>query len=98
MSLPDPSDLSFRRFRRLRRTEGLRRLVRETRLSADDFIYPLFITYGRGVRRPVPSMSTPTSLDDTANTIRSPECETLNATGRAGLMSPAARRGFPVPV
>ncbi|ACZ39235.1 porphobilinogen synthase [Sphaerobacter thermophilus] len=56
MSLPDPSDLSFRRFRRLRRTEGLRRLVRETRLSADDFIYPLFITYGRGVRRPVPSM------------------------------------------
>ena len=47
---------SFRRFRRLRRSEGIRRLVRETRLSADDFIYPLFITYGSGVRREVPSM------------------------------------------
>ncbi|HEX5505708.1 MAG TPA: porphobilinogen synthase [Thermomicrobiales bacterium] len=46
----------FRRFRRLRRSEGMRRLVRETRLSADDFIYPLFITYGAGVRREVPSM------------------------------------------
>ncbi len=50
------SELSFRRFRRLRRTEGLRRLVRETRLSVDELIYPLFITYGSGVRREVPSM------------------------------------------
>ncbi len=50
------SDLSFRRFRRLRRTEGLRRLVRETRLSTSELIYPLFITHGSGVRREVPSM------------------------------------------
>ncbi len=50
------SDLSFRRFRRLRRTEGLRRLVRETRVSVDGLIYPLFITHGSGVRREVPSM------------------------------------------
>jgi porphobilinogen synthase len=50
------SDLTFRRFRRLRRTEGLRRLVRETLVTADDFIYPLFICAGTGVRREVSSM------------------------------------------
>ncbi|MBI3993828.1 MAG: porphobilinogen synthase [Candidatus Lambdaproteobacteria bacterium] len=42
--------------RRLRRTPGLRRMVRETKLSVDDFIYPMFITEGEGVRNPVPSM------------------------------------------
>jgi porphobilinogen synthase len=46
----------FRRFRRLRRTEGLRRLVRETTLDPGEFVYPLFITYGHDVRREVPSM------------------------------------------
>jgi porphobilinogen synthase len=45
-----------RRPRRLRRTEAIRSLVRETRLTPDCFIYPLFICSGRGVRRPVPSM------------------------------------------
>ncbi|MGZ6162307.1 MAG: porphobilinogen synthase [Myxococcaceae bacterium] len=42
--------------RRLRRTEALRRMVRETDLSPSDFIYPLFVVEGRGVRKPVPSM------------------------------------------
>jgi porphobilinogen synthase len=51
-----PSELSFRRFRRLRRTEGLRRLARETLLDPGDFVYPMFVTYGSGVRREVPSM------------------------------------------
>ncbi len=46
----------FRRFRRLRRTEGLRRMVRETVINPDDFIYPMFITAGTNVRREVPSM------------------------------------------
>ncbi len=46
----------FARLRRLRRTEGLRRLVREHVLTADDLIYPLFVTYGRGVKEPIPSM------------------------------------------
>jgi porphobilinogen synthase len=45
-----------RRPRRLRRTEPIRRLVRETRLAPDDFIYPLFVCEGEGVRREVPSM------------------------------------------
>jgi porphobilinogen synthase len=48
--------LSFRRFRRLRRSEALRALVRETRLSPLDFVYPLFVTHGEGVRREIESM------------------------------------------
>ena len=42
--------------RRMRRTEGLRRLMRETRLSVDDFIYPLFVVPGSGVEKPISSM------------------------------------------
>ncbi len=42
--------------RRLRRTAGIRGLVRETRLSADSLVYPLFVCEGSGVRREVPSM------------------------------------------
>jgi len=42
--------------RRLRRNETLRRMVRETSLSVDDFIYPLFVVPGTGVRDPVGSM------------------------------------------
>src|SRR5499433_3011989 len=44
------------RGRRLRRSEPLRQLVRETELAPSDFIYPLFVTEGRGVKRPVSSM------------------------------------------
>lgn len=42
--------------RRLRRNENLRRLVRETRLSVDDLIYPLFVTFGNKVKKPIASM------------------------------------------
>jgi len=42
--------------RRLRRTETIRALVRETRLSPDDFVYPLFVCEGEGVRREIASM------------------------------------------
>ena len=45
-----------RRPRRLRRTEAIRSMVRETRLTPDAFIYPLFVCEGRGVRRPISSM------------------------------------------
>jgi porphobilinogen synthase len=45
-----------RRLRRLRRTPAMRALVRETRLSPDMFMLPLFVCEGRGVRREVPSM------------------------------------------
>ena len=42
--------------RRLRRSETLRSMVRETSLSPKDFIYPVFVTYGKGVRKEISSM------------------------------------------
>jgi len=42
--------------RRLRRTEGLRRMIRETRLSVDDFVYPLFVVPGSGIEKPISSL------------------------------------------
>lgn len=44
------------RLRRLRRTENLRRLVRETTLSTDDLIYPLFVVHGQGIKTEIGSM------------------------------------------
>ena len=44
------------RLRRTRRTAALRGLVRETRLSPQDLIYPMFVTVGEDVRSPVGSM------------------------------------------
>ena len=45
-----------RRPRRLRRSAGIRAMVRETRLSPDNLMYPLFVVTGQGQRREVPSM------------------------------------------
>ncbi|AEG15099.1 Porphobilinogen synthase [Desulfofundulus kuznetsovii DSM 6115] len=42
--------------RRLRVKENIRRLVRETCLTVDDLIYPLFVAHGRGVQSPVEAM------------------------------------------
>ncbi|HEY3246528.1 MAG TPA: porphobilinogen synthase [Phycisphaerae bacterium] len=50
MSFPDI------RMRRLRRTPALRRLVRQTRLSVDDLVAPLFVRPGTNVARPIASM------------------------------------------
>ncbi len=44
------------RARRLRRTPNLRRMVRETALAIDDFIYPMFSVHGENIRREIPSM------------------------------------------
>ncbi len=46
----------FRRTRRLRRTPALRGLVRETSIGAEDFIQPLFVTHGSGIRHEIGSM------------------------------------------
>ncbi|MQC48514.1 MAG: porphobilinogen synthase [Chloroflexi bacterium] len=46
----------FTRTRRMRQTEAMRALVRETRLDPSQFIYPLFVTHGDGVRREITSM------------------------------------------
>jgi porphobilinogen synthase len=45
-----------RRPRRLRLTPSIRRMVRETVLDAADFIYPLFVRHGQGIRQPITSM------------------------------------------
>lgn len=45
-----------KRPRRLRRTQALRELARETRLSAKQLIYPLFVRPGREIREPIASM------------------------------------------
>lgn len=42
--------------RRLRRTVTWRRMLRETVLSSDDLVYPMFVVPGEGVSNPVPSM------------------------------------------
>jgi len=46
----------FQRFRRTRLNKHLRSLVRETQVSVDDFIYPLFIRSGEGIKTEVSSM------------------------------------------
>ena len=45
------------RARRLRRTEALRRMVRETVLRTDDLIYPMFSAFGQGIKKEIPSMT-----------------------------------------
>ncbi|WP_456426866.1 porphobilinogen synthase [Rhodocaloribacter sp.] len=42
--------------RRLRQSATLRRMMRETRFTVDDLVYPLFITHGAGIADPIPSM------------------------------------------
>jgi porphobilinogen synthase len=46
----------MRRFRRLRVSEPMRKMVRETRLSKADFIYPIFVAEGENIKAPVDSM------------------------------------------
>ncbi|WP_054028144.1 porphobilinogen synthase [Bacillus sp. FJAT-28004] len=44
------------RNRRLRKTSALRSMVRETVLSVNDFIYPIFVTHGQNIKEEIPSM------------------------------------------
>ena len=72
-----------RRPRRLRRTEAIRSLVRETRLTPDTFVYPLFVCEGRGVTKPISSMPgvSQLSVDEAVR-----EAETAAADGIRALM------------
>ena len=54
--MPDNGLPPFTRYRRLRTSPGLRRLVGETKVSVDDFIYPLFITAGKNIKVEIPPM------------------------------------------
>jgi porphobilinogen synthase len=69
--------------RRLRRTEALRGLVRETRLSAAGFIYPMFVCPGNKVRREVSSM--PGIYQQSADQIVK-ECREVEALGIPGVI------------
>ncbi len=68
----------FTRFRRKRLSPVLRDLLQETRLSSNDFIYPLFIRSGEGVRNEVASMPGvyQLSIDEAIR-----ECSELKALG-----------------
>ncbi|KPB05510.1 porphobilinogen synthase [Bacillus sp. CHD6a] len=49
-------DLQFTRHRRLRNSDNMRSLVRETYLHKEDFIYPIFVVEGENIKKEVPSM------------------------------------------
>ncbi|KYG32284.1 porphobilinogen synthase [Alkalihalobacillus trypoxylicola] len=49
-------DLLFQRHRRLRYSEGIRSMVRETQLQAEDFITPIFVVEGENIKEEIPSM------------------------------------------
>src|SRR6185436_7710605 len=69
--------------RRLRRTEALRRVVRETRLSPEQLVAPLFVTSGEGVRREIPAM--PGCFQLSVDTLLA-ECRELQAVGVPGVL------------
>jgi len=73
----------IQRMRRLRRSESIRRLVRETRLSPAELILPLFVCPGEGVKREISSMpgNFQMSIDETVR-----ECETVRALGLGGVI------------
>lgn len=50
------NELNFKRHRRLRATEGIRSMVRETVLRKEDLIYPIFVIEGTNIKKEVPSM------------------------------------------
>lgn len=62
--------------RRLRRNEQLRRMVRETNLSVNDFIFPLFVRPGKGLKNPIPSM--PGNFQFSVDTLVKEAQEVLN--------------------
>ena len=73
----------YHRFRRLRMSEPLRSMVRETALSVNDLIYPLFVVPGEKVRKPVESMPGvhQLSIDETVR-----ECTEIYSLGIPGVI------------
>ncbi|MGH9794310.1 MAG: porphobilinogen synthase [Candidatus Acidiferrales bacterium] len=69
--------------RRLRRTEAIRGLVRETRLTADGLIYPMFVCPGSGVRNEVSSM--PSCFQQSVDTLLE-ECREVEQLGIPGVI------------
>jgi porphobilinogen synthase len=69
--------------RRLRSAEAIRRLVRETRLDPANFILPLFVCPGEGVRRPISSMPPQCQLSIDAAV---EECREVRSLGIGGVI------------
>ena len=69
--------------RRLRRTPGLRSLVRETRLEPANFIFPLFVVEGEGIRKEIGAMpgNFQMSIDETVR-----ECAVIHSLGIGGII------------
>jgi porphobilinogen synthase len=69
--------------RRLRATESIRNLVRETRLEPSQFILPLFVCPGEGIRRPISAMpgNCQMSIDETVK-----ECAEVKSLGIGGVI------------
>ena len=74
--------------RRTRQSDAWRRMVRETRLSLDALIYPLFAVPGRGVRNPVQSMPGISQLSVD---------EIVKEAAKRGVEISTARLGSPIP-
>jgi porphobilinogen synthase len=73
----------MRRFRRLRASEEIRSLVQETRLSAKELIYPVFVKEGENIKAPVDSM--PGIYQWSLDSIDE-ELDRVSASGVAGLL------------
>lgn len=71
------------RLRRLRRTETMRRMLRETRVSVDQLIYPLFVCEGEGQRIAIPTMP---GIDRMSADVAAEECGAIEALGIPGVM------------
>jgi porphobilinogen synthase len=73
-----PETEPFKRLRRMRMTDAFRSMVRETELSRNDFIYPLFVVPGKNVRNEIKSMPGvfQLSIDETVK-----ECASVEALG-----------------
>jgi len=69
--------------RRMRQTEPLRAFIRETRLSADQLVMPLFVRAGKNIRAPIPSMpgQFQLSVDQAAR-----ECQDLSDQGVSAVL------------
>ena len=71
------------RLRRLRRTPALRRMARETRLTADALIAPYFVVPGTGVRKPIPVMP---GVDHVSTDVLLEEARRLKDLGVPGML------------
>jgi porphobilinogen synthase len=73
-----PENEPFKRLRRMRMTDAFRSMVRETELSRNDFIYPLFVVPGKKIRNEIKSMPGvfQLSIDETVK-----ECASVEALG-----------------